>query len=267
MHSGIPYLSYINDALHFYRGPNNTPALINNMPLTIDQQQTAVIDRATLLTTDADTFQTLTYRVVSPPTQGTLNLGGTFTQEQIDANALTYTHTSGGSDSFTFTVSDGVTTIGNYTFNINVNVAASPTATLTLTPTATTAPLSAAISENEFFTAFEQERSAYPVIAQGVPDFVPNGINLTVSLNTGEVGQVSVTVTNQNGFVTLQIASITTLGGGTVSQSYLTAINNSLIPLITATLDNLLLARFGSVQNVESITIDNNSMILTLIGG
>ncbi len=124
-------------------------------------------------------------------------------------------------------------------------------------------PPSTNITENEFYTAFEQERAAYPAIAQGIADFVPNGINMTVSLNTGEVGRMNFTVSNSEGIVTLQIASITTLSGGTASQNYVTVINRDLAPLIAATLDNLLVSHFGSIQNVESITIDSSTMTLT----
>ena len=118
------------------------------------------------------------------------------------------------------------------------------------------------ITENEFYAAFEQERAAFPAIAQGIVDFVTNGINITVRLNTGEVGRVNFVVSNNEGIVTIQISSITTLNGGTASQNYVNVINRDLPALLTATLDKLQIARFGAVMNMQSIVIDSSSMTM-----
>jgi hypothetical protein len=126
--------------------------------------------------------------------------------------------------------------------------------------------LNMTISENEFYTAFEQERAAFPTITQGIADFVPDGINMTVTLNTGETGRVNFTVSNADGFVTVQISSITNLSGGAASQNYVDIVSRDLPSLITATLDNLVTARFGAGQDVESMNIDNSSMTLLLTG-
>jgi hypothetical protein len=53
----------------------------------------------------------------------------------------------------------------------------------------------------------------HAAIEQGITDFVSSGIDMTITLNTGEVGLVNLTVENQDGFITLQITSITTLRG------------------------------------------------------
>jgi hypothetical protein len=294
IHSGIPYLSFTNNMLRFYRGPNNTPLLVNNVPLTIPPLQTAVIDNTKLLTTDVDTFQTLTYRVVSPPTNGTLSLGSMFTQAQIDANALTYTHTSGISDSFTFSVSDEVTVIGVYTYSVNVNVVASPTssatptatatitsspsatATSTATPTATptntatatptltsTAPSSVTISENEFFEALVAARQGYPDIITIIPDFVPDGINMIIAVNGGIVGNVSVAVTQEQGFVTLTISGMS-VDGTPAPESYTTIINRDLPNILTTALDAILTARFGGTVDANTMTITADTMYIAV---
>ncbi|MFN8375767.1 MAG: hypothetical protein U0694_23205 [Anaerolineae bacterium] len=125
-------------------------------------------------------------------------------------------------------------------------------------------PTTATLSENDFYAAFEAERVAFPAIAQGIADFVVGGINLTVTLNTGEAGRVTFTVTDAAGFVSIQISSITALNGGAASQAYIDTINRDLPSLLTAALDNLVLARFGAGQDVQSITIDNSTMTLTV---
>jgi hypothetical protein len=63
------------------------------------------------------------YTVISGPTQGTLNLGASFTQLAIDNDLLRYTHTGAGKDSFTFSLSDGKTTIGPFVFDITFDPA------------------------------------------------------------------------------------------------------------------------------------------------
>ncbi|MFP6630912.1 MAG: Ig-like domain-containing protein, partial [Myxococcota bacterium] len=88
---------------------NNDPVLATNAGLTLLEAASAAITSSELEVTDADAGQTLTYSVTAAPTSGSLNLGASFTQAQIDASALAYSHGGGeaASDSFTFTVSDG----------------------------------------------------------------------------------------------------------------------------------------------------------------
>ena len=88
---------------------NDSPVIAVNNGLSLIEGATAVISNAQLQATDEDPGTTLTFTVTTPPTAGVLNLGTTFTQDQIGAGSLSYTH--GGSettsDSFSFTVSDG----------------------------------------------------------------------------------------------------------------------------------------------------------------
>ena len=88
---------------------NSAPSLAANAGLTLLEGASASITASELQTTDPDAGQTLSYSVSVAPTNGSLNLGSSFTQAQIDANALQYTHDAGEStsDAFTFSVSDG----------------------------------------------------------------------------------------------------------------------------------------------------------------
>ncbi|MCS5637621.1 MAG: Ig-like domain-containing protein, partial [Myxococcota bacterium] len=87
---------------------NDAPVLAVNAGAIVAEGGLVVIGNAALQATDAD-GDTLTYTVTAAPTSGALNLGTTFTQAQIDASALNYSHdgSEGASDGFTFTVSDG----------------------------------------------------------------------------------------------------------------------------------------------------------------
>jgi hypothetical protein len=135
----------------------------------------------------------------------------------------------------------------------------------TVTPPATTIPtVTTTNTENEFYAAFEQQRTAFPDIAQGIADFVPNGINMTISVIGSEVGVVSISVSNANGFIMLNIVSFGEVNGVTISQNYINIINRDLPSLMTATLDAILIERFGANQNVESVVIDNTVMTVTL---
>jgi VCBS repeat-containing protein len=101
--------------------------LATNAGLTVITRQTGVMGNTKLKVTDADDPATrLVYSVVTSPTQGALSLGTTFTQYDIDNGQLKYTHTGSapGSDSFTFTVTDGKESIGPFTFNITIANAA-----------------------------------------------------------------------------------------------------------------------------------------------
>jgi hypothetical protein len=138
--------------------------------------------------------------------------------------------------------------------------------TVNVSFTISSGPVVTVITENEFYTAFEQQRANYPAIAAGIADFVPDGIDMTLSLATGEVGIINFLVIESNSFLVIRIYWVETLEGNPVSQNYLNVINRDLAPLITATLDSILVARFGSTQNVEGVFVDDNTMTLSVIG-
>ncbi len=98
------------------------PTLTTNAGLTVTSGGSASITDTLLESTDLDNLPTdLVYTVIALPNLGTLSLGTTFTQQDIDDGLLAYTNAGSGPDSFQFTVSDGKATIGTYTFNITVN--------------------------------------------------------------------------------------------------------------------------------------------------
>lgn len=162
----------------------------------------------------------------------------------------------------------GVTNAGSvYVYTVNgppwETATPSPTPTLTLTPSPTNTPLpvSAIISENEFFTAVVAARQVYPDIITIVPDFVSGAINMTIAVSGGVVGNVTVTATQGQGFVTFNITSMT-VNGAAAPANYVSIINRDLPAILTTTLDSLLSARFGGGINVQSITINSDAMII-----
>ncbi|MCC6896791.1 MAG: hypothetical protein IT321_28500 [Anaerolineae bacterium] len=122
---------------------NTPPVLDTNLPILIASGGMGVINESVLKTTDVDNDNTeLIYTVTVPPAQGTLNLDDTFTGFDLYKDRLHYEHTGTGSDSFTFTVSDGQDVIGAYVFLIDVSEPPQVTANTGLTlPTNTTAPI------------------------------------------------------------------------------------------------------------------------------
>ncbi|MDX1992609.1 MAG: cadherin-like domain-containing protein [bacterium] len=109
---------------------NVPPVLVVNTGLTLESRTSADILVTHLQAVDLDDLpEDLVFTVMTPPEQGELNLPTTFTQTQIDEDALEYTHTGDGNDSFVFQVSDGEDVIGLYTFTIMTTNAAPVLAT------------------------------------------------------------------------------------------------------------------------------------------
>jgi hypothetical protein len=105
--------------------------VLTNTGITLTENATITISNAELEVTDsADPTATFTFTVDTKPTNGTLfrdglalTNGSTFTQTDIDSSLITYTHSGSEttSDSFVFSVFDGVSTIfNNETFPITV---------------------------------------------------------------------------------------------------------------------------------------------------
>ncbi|MBX3084189.1 MAG: hypothetical protein KF716_21320 [Anaerolineae bacterium] len=100
---------------------NAAPSLVTNNGLDVVAGSVTAFAAAQLETIDADQDPSqIAYSINVPPQRGTLNLGTTFTQADINNGALTYTHTGTGSDSFTFSITDGKTSAGPYTFIVRV---------------------------------------------------------------------------------------------------------------------------------------------------
>jgi len=215
-------------------GGNSDPVVSVNAGLVVDEGASAVIGTAQLQVTDADVGDTLTYTVTAPPASGSLNLGTSFTQAQIDANALSYTQDGSEvtSDGFTFTVSDGAGgTIGSTVFVITVTptndapvLAVNTGATVleagsvvigntelqvtdadagdTLTYTVTSAPASGSLNLGTSFTQAQIDANALSYTQDG-SEVTSDSFTFTVSDgNGGSIGAtvfaITVTPTNDN---------------------------------------------------------------------
>ncbi|QEF96415.1 Cadherin domain protein [Stieleria maiorica] len=120
---------------------NDEQVLATNTGDTVTEGSTGnTVTTAMLETTDVDnTDSQLVYTVDTVPTNGTLyrngvalNVSDTFTQADIDAGLISYDHDGSNttSDSFDFTVDDGVGTTTSSTFNWTVTASnAAPVAT------------------------------------------------------------------------------------------------------------------------------------------
>lgn len=110
---------------------NDAPTVATHAGLTLAEGATTPFGTAALSIDDVDTAAaSRTLTLGTAPVNGTLykssvamTAGSTFTQADIDANAITYTHNGGETttDSFTFTVSDGAGGgIGETTFSFTI---------------------------------------------------------------------------------------------------------------------------------------------------
>lgn len=102
---------------------NVPPSLTLNTGLKIAAGGGAVILPDMLLAEDPDNDpDEIVYTIATPPATGTLTLDDEviqtpiteFTQAQIDAKQIVYTHIGDQPDSFTFTISDGIDTVGPF---------------------------------------------------------------------------------------------------------------------------------------------------------
>lgn len=111
---------------------NGNPPTLTNQMLNLNQGATDTITSQHLMANCPDSSSMAIFTVVSLPVNGTLllngvalNIGDTFSQDDIDQNLLTYQHNGSGtvSDSFDFTLScTNGGYIGGLTFNIGINL-------------------------------------------------------------------------------------------------------------------------------------------------
>lgn len=102
-----------------------------------------IIENTNLVTTDVDTTSVnLIYTITADAAFGSITnngvdigLGDTFTQADLDAGLIDYSHGGGatGDDNFIFSVSDGTTTITNQTYSLNV-ISGNTAPTITVDP-------------------------------------------------------------------------------------------------------------------------------------
>ena len=111
-------------------GTNTPPTIVNNSATYLEGVTATTVANTALSATDGEqSAAQLTFTLSSIPANGTvfksgtpLAINGTFTQADVDSNLITYTHNGSEttSDSFNFTVSDGVGGSVNSTFNVTI---------------------------------------------------------------------------------------------------------------------------------------------------
>ncbi|MBF0324565.1 MAG: DUF4347 domain-containing protein [Alphaproteobacteria bacterium] len=214
-------------------GANDAPTVGTNAGMTLNEGATATVTTALLSISDVDNAaanRTLT--VGTAPANGTLyksgvamNAASTFTQADIAANSITYTHNGGEttSDSFTFTVADGSGgTIGSTTFSITVNaVDDAPAFTgLNGTPAFTEGGTAAVLDSDVTVSDAELTGSNY------------DGATLTIARNGGASSQDVYSSTGNLGTLTesgnlvlsgVTIGTVTTNSSGTLLLTFNTS--------------------------------------------
>ncbi|MFW5691004.1 MAG: cadherin-like domain-containing protein [Chloroflexota bacterium] len=102
---------------------NQPPALTANETATLPQYSAITLDTNWLSAEDPDdSAEDLTFQVSAPPAEGTLEPADRFTQADVEAGRVRYTHTgAAGVDGFTFTVTDGDAEIGPFAFSLDFN--------------------------------------------------------------------------------------------------------------------------------------------------
>lgn len=233
---------------------NDAPTVGTNTGATLDEGATATIGTAALSISDVDPSSTLTLTVGTAPANGTLWLdtngnstldggetlsaSGTFTQADIAANRLKYTHNGGETttDSFVFTVSDGSGgTIGNTTFTITVTPVndAPAFSNLNGTPTFTEGGTAVQLDADVSVTDSELTGSNY------------NGATLTIARNGGAnaqdvfAGAGNLSALTESGNLVLSgvtIGTVTTNSAGTLVLTFNT---NATQARVTETLQSL----------------------------
>ncbi|MFP4321349.1 MAG: cadherin-like domain-containing protein [Anaerolineales bacterium] len=102
---------------------NAMPSLVTQRPIVLAAGETITLTADILAATDDDDpIGDLTYTLLAAPLAGTL-APASFTQADLDAGAVTYTHTGSGDDSFSLTLSDGKDTVGPFTVDVQIDEA------------------------------------------------------------------------------------------------------------------------------------------------
>jgi len=221
---------------------NTAPSITNNLGLSVVAGSTSnVISNARLSATDTQqTASQLTYTVTSLPAVGTLRINGatvvgdttTFTQANIDANALTYDAPgSAASASFAFSVSDGLLSTSG-TFSLTTTVASNTAPTIT-TPSNQVMPFQTATPAIAFMVSdAETAAGSLNVIASSSnTTLVPlSGIalggsgasrNVVLTPANGQSGMTTITLSVSDGVLTTSTTFQLTVSAGTTTTSNL----------------------------------------------
>ncbi len=99
----------------------NKPPVVTTTPLIVAPLGRKTITSEQLSAADDETPDDLVFTVTDTSSlQGTLSVE-MFTQADIDAGTVVYTHTGSGDGSFTFSVTDGQDTVENQVFTITIS--------------------------------------------------------------------------------------------------------------------------------------------------
>jgi Ca2+-binding RTX toxin-like protein/subtilase family serine protease len=235
------------------RVAGGTPVLSVNTPLALNEGATATITNGLLNVTDADnTPAELTYTITDLPDNGTLslngtvlNVGGSFTQTDLNNGHLSYQHNGSETiqDAFKFTLADPTgNTLGETTFGIGINpVNDAPIANAdkTLTLSEDAAPIALGIT-----APTDAENNLLTITVASIPDIAKGqvllGNNTAVALNQTlsitELQQlVFAPVANANGSAGTFSYTVNDGNGGTASQTVtlnITPVND--VPVVNA---------------------------------
>lgn len=107
-----------------YTHRNAPPTLVVNDRVVLAVGETMAITPVLLAAADVDHLpEQVQFVIEAAPTAGDLSLPDGFTQADIEAGALAYTHTAPGygTDSMTFSLTDGIDTVGPFTLEIKIS--------------------------------------------------------------------------------------------------------------------------------------------------
>ena len=203
-------------------GAEDAPILATNNPLSVPEEASRTITSAYLSATDSDNAPTeIVYTVTEKPGSGnalrlsgsTLNVGDTFTQDDIDNNRVSiYIDEDVMVDDFKFTISDGSTISPEYTFACNgqaVNDAPVNTVPGTQTVLEETATGIPGISVVDIDAAGADITTRLQVGA-GNLDVILSG---TASISAGSNGSGDLTIRGTVAEINATLASLTYTGG------------------------------------------------------
>ncbi|AFY39930.1 RHS repeat-associated core domain protein [[Leptolyngbya] sp. PCC 7376] len=199
----------------FVRSSNELPVLSVNESLDVNEDMTATITADELQVTDADnTPEQLTFTVTDLPNHGdlllnnvALTLNGTFTQDDIDNDLLSYINngTANTIDSFNFTVFDGVDgNIGTNTFAINIIPAnnapevTNPLADLTIEEGAE----NSVINLSDVFSDENGDEITFSIVSNSNSDLVIATIDngqLILDYQDNQTGSAEITIAGDDG--------------------------------------------------------------------
>jgi hypothetical protein len=200
---------------------NHTPTLATNLGLLANKNSSLPLTTTRLQATDSDQdSSSLTYSITAGPGHGSLNRS-TFTQWDLDNGLVTYTPATGyiGSDSFSFSLSDGQPAPGEgkLTGSVTITVNDVPTFigsnTLSVLKNATATDIKGLLhvsdldaSQTETWTVTaapgQGTLAGFPATASAASSDITPGGTITYQPTAGYVGNDSFTIQVSDGLAT-----------------------------------------------------------------